>query len=54
MKRSKNTEFMMQAITSDFRVEQVEEDEDWVLFAAERKDLGVRRRSGGQAARDSQ
>jgi hypothetical protein len=39
MKRPKHTEFMTQAITSDFEVEQVAEDKNWILFASERKDF---------------
>jgi hypothetical protein len=39
MKRSNNIDFMMQAIASDFKVEQVAQDKNWILFAAERKDF---------------
>jgi hypothetical protein len=39
MKRSKRTELARQVIASDFQVQPVEEDEGWILFAAERKDF---------------
>jgi hypothetical protein len=39
MKRSKKTEFMMQMIPSDFEVEQVAEEKNWILFAAQKKDF---------------
>jgi predicted transcriptional regulator len=39
MKRSNNTELMREAIASDFAVQQVAEDKNWLLFAREGKDF---------------
>ena len=39
MRRTKKTELMIQTVASDFEVEQVAEDENWILFAGERKDF---------------
>jgi hypothetical protein len=39
MERSNNVEFMREAIASDFAVQQVAEDKNWLLFASERKDF---------------